>query len=287
MTDNGWSEKQLEEAGLIEVIDKFYDFAYAVKNNTRKSSNFGDTWQDMAEFLEEIASELNDCAEKIEAFTTYDDDIDESEQIDEKKKKKKKKYRKTVRRYGAFYPFWPIRPFRPIPPPPPPPGPGPMPPPPGPGPAPAPGAAGGPIGEAELANDQSSFLPIPEEKIHEKINKMDDSVIVDNFISCFKHIIAEPKDLLDADFAKNFSFVSMFYVGENDKTPAQYLLMFKDNRNQNKYSVFMDFDGKKFFVPGKDAFKFMVSDLKKIKDMVVPESSEDDDTEETDDSEEN
>ena len=61
--NDGWDCDALHDSGLMDTLNKIEKLKYALEHNTRASSNFGDTWEDLEEYVKELAQELQSAVE--------------------------------------------------------------------------------------------------------------------------------------------------------------------------------------------------------------------------------
>ena len=64
-TDDGLDCTAIEDSGLLDVLSKCSKLEYQLRHCTRSSANFGDTLQDLADFVTELSEELADASSTI------------------------------------------------------------------------------------------------------------------------------------------------------------------------------------------------------------------------------
>jgi hypothetical protein len=61
---DGWDCDALYVTGLMDTLNKIERLKYALEHNNRASCNFGDTWEDLEDYVKELAQELQDAVEE-------------------------------------------------------------------------------------------------------------------------------------------------------------------------------------------------------------------------------
>jgi hypothetical protein len=70
-TVDGWSESDLDETGLMEVLEKIEALAHEIRVGRRGSyANIGDTIEDLASHIEDISIDLVGIADGIRSRST-------------------------------------------------------------------------------------------------------------------------------------------------------------------------------------------------------------------------
>lgn len=66
VSSDGWNERELEETGLMDVLDDVARLSYELKNARRGSyARFGDTVSDLASHVRNIARDLKNVARDL------------------------------------------------------------------------------------------------------------------------------------------------------------------------------------------------------------------------------
>ena len=69
LTSDGWNEKDLEDAGVMEFIETVERVAYELKNTRRGSyAKFGDTIKDLAYLFKGLSRDAKDVEKEIKGY---------------------------------------------------------------------------------------------------------------------------------------------------------------------------------------------------------------------------